>query len=235
MKKEKKSNKNVHKNINCKYKAIIFDLDGTLINSMSYHFMAFKETLKEHGINMKDATLKNFMGGSTRKILQAIKNVYNFPGKIEDIREERRYHYFRLLGNKNIIFPGIESLIKELKENYKLGIATGSSRVTVRYSINKNFQNMFDFIATINDVRRGKPFPDQLILVAKKLRVKPFECLMVGDSSYDGLAARAAGMDFLGVTTGYTSAKELKKNGAAMVLSGVKDINNYLKDNLNDK
>lgn len=213
------------------YRAIIFDLDGTLIDSMPYHFLAFKETLREHGVSMKDATLRHFMGSSTIKILRDIKKVYPFQGKVEDVREERRYHYFKILDDKKIIFPGVEELIKKLKKKYKLAIATGSSRVTTRYSINKRFQNYFDFIVTINDVKRGKPAPDQLFLICKKLNVKPFECLMVGDSLYDILAAKNAKMDSVGVLTGYTSKKELLKRGAKDVLSSVSKINSYLNEN----
>lgn len=211
-----------------KYKAIIFDLDGTLIDSMPYHFRAFKETLKEHGVSMRDARLKNFMGSSTRQILRDIKKVYPFEGKIEDIREERRYHYFRAVGDKNILFDGVEKEIKNLKKKYKLAIATGSSRVTARYSLNKKFQSYFDTIVTLNDVSSGKPSPDQLFLAAKRLKVRPSDCLMVGDSAYDILAAKGAGMDSLGVLTGFTSKKELLKSGANAVIDSVVGINNYL-------
>ncbi len=195
---------------------------------MPLHFQAFKGVLKEHGVSMKDAKLKNFMGSSTRKILQDIKKIYPFPGKIEDVREERRYYYFKALGKKNIIFPGVEKVVRDLKEDYRLAIATGSSRVTVRYSMNKKFQKNFDFIVTINDVKKGKPAPDQLLLVANKLKFKPSDCLMVGDSFYDILAAKNAGMDSIGVLTGYTSKKELIKGGAKKVFKSVREIKKFL-------
>ncbi len=213
------------------YKAIIFDLDGTLIDSMPYHFLAFKETLKEHGVSMGDATLKHFMGSSTKKILQNIKNVYPFEGNVDDIREERRYHYFKALKRKNIIFPSVEKMIKSLKKNYKVAIATGSSRVTTRYSVSKRFMNLFDTIVTINDVRREKPYPDQLLLVARRLKISPQECLMVGDSSFDVLSANRAKMDCFGVLTGFTSKKELVNAGAKNVFSSILGIHKYLNKN----
>ena len=211
-----------------KYKAIIFDLDGTLIDSMPLHFKAFKETLREHDVSMGDATLKHFMAGSTKKVLESIKKVYDFQGTVKDVREERRYHYFRILGKNEIIFPGVRKLLKELKKDYKLAIATGSSRVITRYSTDKEFQKMFDFIVTINDVKKGKPYPDQLLLVARKLRVKPSECLMIGDSTYDIVAAKRAKMDSFGVLSGYQTKKELLGAGANDVLKSVKEIKSYL-------
>lgn len=216
---------------NKKYKVLIFDLDGTLIDSMPYHFKAFKETLKEHGVDMKDATLKNFMGGSTKDILVAIKKVYDFDGNIEDVREERRYHYFQVLGKKNILFPGVRETLNSLAKKYKLAIATGSSRVTARYSVDKNFQRLFSSIVTINDVKKGKPAPDQLYLVCKKLNVNPSECLFVGDSVYDILAAKNAKIDSLGVLTGYTPRKKLLDAGAGKILGSVRHIKNYLNEN----
>lgn len=214
-----------------KYKLIIFDLDGTLIDSMPYHFKAFKKTLTENGVNIKDATLRKFMGVSTKEIFQEIKKKHNFPGTVKDVREERRYHYFKSLKNKNIIFPGIEKTLKELKKEYKLAIATGSSRVTARYSTNKNFQELFDVIITLNDVKKGKPSPDQILLAAKKTKTKLSECLMVGDSIYDLISAKRAGVDSVGVLTGYTSKKELQKYEPKRVISSVNRITTYLNQN----
>jgi HAD superfamily hydrolase (TIGR01549 family) len=213
-----------------KYRAIIFDLDGTLIDSMPLHFKAFKETLKEHGVNMADATLRDFMGSSTKKILQDIKKIYPFEGKIQDVREERRYHYFKALGDKKILFPGVEDTIKKLRYKYRLAIATGSSRVTTRYSISKKFQSYFGFISTLNDVQNSKPAPDQLLLAARKIGVAPKYCLMVGDSTYDIIAAKRARMDSIGVLTGYTSKKELISAGAKVILNSVNEINSYLNE-----
>jgi HAD superfamily hydrolase (TIGR01549 family) len=173
---------------------------------------------------MKDATLKDFMGSSTRKILENIKEVYPFEGKIEDVREERRYHYFKAVGDRDIFIRGVKKLIPRLKEGYKLAIATGSSRVTARYSITRDFQSNFNTMVTINDVKKGKPAPDQLLLVAKRLKVKPSECLMVGDSVYDILAAKGLKMDSFGVLTGYTSKKELFEAGAKKVLRNVNKL-----------
>lgn len=211
-----------------KYKVLIFDLDGTLIDTMPIHFQAFKETLKSHGIKIRSSVLRDFMEGSTKYILEEIKKLYNFSGTIEDIREERRYHYFRLLRKKNILFPGVKKLLKELSREYKLAIATGSSRTSVKYSFEKELQKLFFLIVTINDVKRGKPFPDQLKLVFKKLNVKPSECLMIGDTTFDILSAKNAKIDSIGVTTGYNTKKELIDAGAMITLKDIRDIKNYL-------
>ena len=216
------------KELNKKYKAIIFDLDGTLINSLPYHLLAFKDLLLEYGIRVEDNYLKRLMGLSTGKILKDIKRKHKFPNTVQDLREERRYHYFKFIGGKNIIFPGVKKLIEKLRLNYKVAIATGSSRVIFEHSTDKDFQILFDSIITINEVKNGKPHPEQLIRTAKRLRIKTSECLVLGDSIYDCIAAKRAKMDCVGVLTGFTSEKELKMNGAIAVLRNINELQKIL-------
>lgn len=211
------------------YKAIIFDFDGTLVDSMPYHYLAFKDLLLEHKVRIDERYLKRLIGLSTRLILGKIKKKYHLKEKIEDLREERRYHYFKFLGRKKIIFPRVIETLEKLRLDYKIAIATGSSRVTFSHTIDDDFENLFDTIITIGDVKRGKPFPDQLILAAKRMRVKKEECLVIGDSIYDGIAAKKAGMDFIGVTTGFTSKKKLFAMKAIKVMSSIKELPKILK------
>jgi beta-phosphoglucomutase len=211
-----------------KYKAIIFDLDGTLINSLPYHLLSFKDILLEHGIRVSDEYLRKRMGLSTSQVLKEIKKKYHFSENIEDFREERRYHYFKFLGRRDITFAGVKKMISKLRLDYRVAIATGSSKATYQHSTDKNLQELFDLVVTINDVKHGKPNPEQLLYISKKFHVKPSECLMIGDSIYDALAAKNAKMDCFGVLTGYTSAKELLKAGDKMVLKKITDLPKFL-------
>lgn len=212
-------------------KAIIFDLDGTLINSLPLHELAFKDLLLEHGIRLEENHLRKLIGLSTRLILKEIKKKYKLKQNVEDLREERRYHYFKFLGRKSIVFPGAQKILEDLRLNYKIAIATGSSFVTFSHSTNLEFKSLFDAIVTINDVskERGKPYPDQLLLAAKKIHVSPKNCLVIGDSIYDAIASKRAKMRFLGVTTGFTSKQELVKKGAFKVMKSLSEIKTILK------
>jgi HAD superfamily hydrolase (TIGR01509 family) len=212
-----------------KYKAIIFDLDGTLINSLPYHYLAFKDLLEEHNIHINDKHLKVLMGKSTHDIFTELKKKYGFKEKIEDLREERRYHYFKFVGQKNLLFPGVEPLLKKLRKKYKLGLATGSSRIIFSHSTNKSFETLFDTIVTITDVKNGKPDPEQFLKTARKLKVKPEQCLVIGDSLYDADGAANAKMDCIGVTTGYTRAKTFREHKTVKVIVAVTDLSRVLK------
>jgi HAD superfamily hydrolase (TIGR01509 family) len=211
------------------FKAIIFDLDGTLINSLPYHFLSFKDLLLEHNIRVSDTHLKKLIGYSTEKILRELKKKYKFQENIQDMREERRYHYFKFVGRRDLVFPGVKRILEDLRLNYELAVATGSSMIVFEHSTDKEFQEIFDKVITINDVKKGKPHPDQLILAAKRLRVAPEKCLVIGDSIYDAQAAKNAGMSFIGVTTGYHSVRELKKEGALATIDSIKQLPKRLK------
>lgn len=217
------------KKLKKKYKAIIFDLDGTLINSLPYHILAFEDLFLEHGIRIDEDDMKKLVGFSTSNILQIMKKKYKFHEKIQDLREERRYHYFKFLGRKNIVFSGVQRALEEIRIKYRLAIATGSSRVTFEHSTDRDFRQLFDVTVTINDVKLGKPHPFQLLAAAKQMKLKPRECLVIGDAVQDGIAAKRAGMGFIGVLTGYTKEKELKKEGALLVLKSVKDLKKVLR------
>ncbi len=210
------------------YRAIIFDLDGTLINSLPYHSLAFKDLLLEHSIRIHDSRLRRLIGMPTTDILKELKRTYGFKENVQDLREERRYHYFKFLGNRNISFPRVLSTLKKLRLNHKLAVATGSSKVIFTHSTDKDFQELFDFVVTINEVKKGKPHPGQFILAAHKLHIPIKECLVVGDSIYDAIAAKRAGMDFFGVATGYTSRQILLGYGALEVLDSAANLPDIL-------
>jgi beta-phosphoglucomutase len=207
-----------------KYRLIIFDLDGTLIDSLPYHMMAFKDLLKEHGIKVSHSYIRKLMGIPTLDIFRDLKNKYKFDENIQDLREERRYHYFKFLGNRDIIFPGVRNALRKLRRRYKIAVATGSSKIIFTHSTDAKFQKLFDLVVTANDVKKGKPSPDQFLLIAKRMRVKHDKCLIVGDSVYDAEAANRAKMDFLGVTTGYNSERTLYRHGAVGTTRSIADL-----------
>jgi len=194
-------------------KGIIFDLDGTLINSIPYHYKAFKLLLKDYNIKIKPKEIEKLMGMSTLDILKRIDSVKKSGLRLADLREERHYYYFKLIGEKNLEFKGVINAIKKLKnKGIKMAIATGSSNTIYFHSTRKKFRKLFDTVITIDDVTKGKPAPDCFLIAAAKLGLRPEECIAVGDSIYDKQGAKEAGMKFIGVLTGLGTKKQLGKN-----------------------
>lgn len=211
-----------------KYRLIIFDLDGTLVNSLPYHLLAFKRLFEKNKIKIDYSDIKENMGLSTENILRLLKRKYRFKESVKKLHEERRKYYAEVVYHKDIVFPGIKNILRKLKSKYKIAIATGSSRVTLSNSIGPNFLDLFDLVSTIDDVKKGKPHPEQLLSIAKKLKIKSADCLMIGDSFYDGLTAKNAKMDFIGVLTGYTPKKDLLKQNPQTVLKSLNDLPKFL-------
>ena len=209
-------------------RGVIFDLDGTLIDSIHYHFTAFKNMLGDYGFKMPGARMKKLVGLSTLDILKKLDHVKKSGLRLADLREERHYYYFKLIGERNLEFPGVIHAIKKLgKLGYKVAIATGSSNIVYFHSTSKKFRGLFRVVVTIDDVSNGKPAPDCFLLAAARLGLRPDECLAVGDSKYDLLAAKAAGMKFCGVLGGAGTKKELGKT----TVSGVKQLPQLLRKN----
>lgn len=210
--------------VGAEYKLIIFDLDGTLINSIPYHSKAFFEIARRHGSLVSQSKVDSLMGTPSNKIFEYLKKKYGLVGDIPDLRKERREIFKKIVRGKNLLFPGVMQMLSSVKKNFKIAIATGSSRITLKRSTSPTFRKKFNLISTIDDVKKGKPFPDQLFFVAKRLKISPKNCLVVGDSIYDAVATRRAGMGFIGVRTGFKKGKLLEKYKPLTIVDSAKDL-----------
>lgn len=210
-----------------KYSAIIFDLDGTLVNSVPPAIKSFLKLLQVRNMET-DININPFLGSPTIRILKFMKKEYGLKGNLKDLRNERRRYFFEMIKSKKLLFPGVENTLKNLNKKHKIAVATGSSYGTMSQILPKKVMELFDIVVTIDDVKEGKPDPEQLLLVCKKLKIKSKECLMVGDSIFDQIAAKRAGMDSIGVLTGITTKKDLLNAGAKHVFKNVNELNKVI-------
>jgi HAD superfamily hydrolase (TIGR01509 family) len=168
------------------------------------------------------------MGLPAAEIIKFLNKKYKINENVLKMRDERRKYFFEFVKNKDITIKGIKKTIKEIRKNYKTAIVTGSSRKSYLGSTDKEFQKLFDSVICVDDVKKAKPAPDELLLAIHKLRLGPSECLMVGDSIFDQIAAKKAKMNSVGVLTGYTSSKDLRKAGAKYVLESVNELDKVI-------
>ncbi len=192
-------------------KALIFDMDGTLINSHDAHVESYREVLSSRGLKVNDFTLAKNFGKVAEDILKAI-----FPGvtskEINLMVLEKRRAFLKFI---DLVKPlRCAERLLSMGGQFKLVLATSSSRLETNAIISKlGWTEHFILIITSYDVPRPKPSPDILIAAAKKLRLKISDCLFVGDSIFDALSARAAGMSFIGVETGSYSNADFVREG----------------------
>ena len=186
------------------YSAVIFDMDGVLIEAREWHYEALNEALGIFGASIARAEhLARFDGLPTKVKLRMLTEDKRISEAliplIESVKQERT-----LRAAARLCFPRIEHLImiSDLKRRgLKLGVATNSIRLTATQML--NFAGIFDSLdslVTNEDVKQAKPDPEIYILTCKRLGVDPSRVLVVEDNQYGVDAAKAAGCDVLQIS-----------------------------------
>lgn len=183
-------------------KAVIFDMDGVIVDTMDLHFKAGAKVLNEEGARADKQDLEAMDSTRTQEIFRkflAAKSEPEIKGLVE-----KKYRYL-LAKTKGIKpFPGFLEFFFRLKGNYKLGLVSSSIRSFVEFILSElEIRNSFAVIVCGDEITRGKPDPEGYLLAAQKLGVKPSECLVVEDSVYGVMSAKAAGMKVVAVTNTY--------------------------------
>lgn len=183
-----------------KVEAIIFDLDGVIIDSLDAWFNVFNKTRQHY--NFPKISKKEFIdkvwGGSIERDVKTY-----FKGKtIEDISK----HYFSKMGKfeaNTKLNPNVKETLKKLKEKkIKLAVVTNTfTKAASEILEYHKIKDLFDVVLGGDDVENGKPAPDSLLKACKKLNIKPEEAVLVGDTMNDAGAAKNAGMFFIGYHT----------------------------------
>lgn len=209
-----------------KIKAILFDLDGTLIDSIPFHRQSFRKLFRKFGKSLPEKAVHDYIRWSTEEIYHHLRIKEKLGLNLESFLEIRRDIYYSLIKKKNLVFKDRVVLLEKLKKNFKLALVSNSSHLTVQFSTPKKVLSRFDRIVSFSDVAKGKPAPDMLLLAAKKLRVPPEQCLVVGDSVVDILASRAAGMVvvILFGKTGGSSLPEIRAKKPDAVVFSAKEL-----------
>ncbi len=185
-----------------KYRAIVFDWDGTLLDSTSHIVGAIRATCSDLNLPIPPKDEAGWVIGLS---LQAAlyRLVPDLPESQVDIFIERyRSHFMRMLDHMQL-FQGQQQLLQQLQaQDWQLAVATGKSRKGLDASMDKlNLRSYFVATRTVDEAR-GKPDPDMLLQLLDELRLDAQEVLMVGDTTHDVLMAKAAGIDSLAVGYG---------------------------------
>ena len=179
------------------YKAVIFDLDGTLVDSMPAHFQAWCEALSINGAP-KDVFPEDVfysMGGRpTKDIVIEINGEFNLELDPEAVAYSKRKAFLSRLDfvelNEDVV-----AFAKSLRGKMPLGVASGGSRMVVEATLKATgLCELFDEVVTADDVKCGKPAPDVFLNCAERLDVAAEDCLVLEDAAPGIMAAQLAGM-----------------------------------------
>ena len=208
-------------------KAIIFDMDGVLVDSEPAITYASIEVLKNLGITAKPEEFKPFTGMGDDKFIAGVLEAHG--GKYDPKYKEAAYRIYIDTAKDNIkVYGWSKKIITELKsKGYSLAVASASDISKVRCNLEciGIDVSLFDAIVTGSDVKNKKPAPDIFLKAAEKAGFDPRYCIVAEDAVAGIMAAKAAGMYGVAVTTSFPEA-ELKNAGADVVTN---DLNNLPK------
>ena len=208
------------------YKALIFDMDGTLMDNMSYHKQSWIELFKHHKLDLDYNTFdEKYHKGSLVEIMARL-----FP-EISDIETLRKIGSYKEELYRELYRPHVKSisgLILFLENIFEKNIPMGLATMGDQHNINFTFKalNLKDFFHSTtggHEVKKGKPHPEIFLTAAEKIGVNPSYCLAFEDTLSGILSAKAAGMDVIGVTTMFDE-KTLMKMGCKKTINNYKEI-----------
>ena len=204
-------------------KACIFDLDGVIVDTAHYHYLAWKRLADELGHPLTNEENERLKGVSRMQSLDIVLELagisLNAPHR--EILASKKNSWFNEYVQQmtpHAIFPGVRQLIRALKSSgIKVGLASSSknARTVVRLL---DIQNEFDTIVDGNMIHNTKPHPEIFLMTARNIGVDPAHCVVIEDAEAGVEAARAAGMKCIGIG----SAAVLQK--ANMVFPNTSDI-----------
>lgn len=207
--------------------AVLFDLDGTLIDSNYQHVNAWSETLLEAGIVIPRWKIHRRVGMSGKSMIrELLRELPHKAHKIDlDQLESRHDSRFRREIPRLEPLPGANQLLKHLsRHRIRIAIATTGGKDATAQLVKRLELPAGMPIVTGDDVERAKPSPDVFVLAANRLKVAINNCIVVGDSVWDLLAAVRKSALGVGVLSGGSGREELERAGAFRVYSDAADM-----------
>jgi len=201
--------------------AVLWDLDGTLVDSEEYHWRAWKETMYRAGVGLTRQDFLASFGQRNDAILGKWLGEKAAPGEIEQIGNDKEERYRELVRQEGLLpLPGAAEWVERLhREGWRQAIASSAPRSNVETVLDAlRMRPWFQAAVSAEDVREGKPAPDVFLAAAARLGAEPHGCVVVEDARAGVEAARRAGMRSIGVGK---NAQTLGADLAAETLSSL--------------
>lgn len=204
-----------------KFKAVLFDLDGTLVNSLIDIADSMNKVLENRNLPTHDyETINSFIGsGLLNLVKKALPETYKNEENIQSCFEEMIMLYRENCINKTYAYDGIVALLDQLRSrNIKLAILSNKADELTKKIGLSLFPDYFEMVMGLKNESTKKPHPLGAIEISNDLGIAPEEILYVGDSDIDMQTAKNANMYAVGVAWGYRPKEELLAEGAQSIL-----------------
>jgi beta-phosphoglucomutase family hydrolase len=170
------------------YKALIFDCDGTLADTLPIHFQTWLNALNSVGADISRDWYYQHCGISAVEMLQIFKQVFGYKFDLETVLTARQRHYHSLIHAVKEV-QAVAQIVHHHYGRVPMAVASGGERTVLEATLTAiKLRDFFDAIVSIHDVKHGKPQPDLFLLAAQKLGVAPQDCIVYEDSD-SGLEA----------------------------------------------
>lgn len=200
-----------------KKKAVIFDLDGTLVDSMWVWHDIDIEYLGRYGYEVPKEMILEIEGMGFTEVAHYFKERFQIPESLEEIKAEWNRMAFEKYATEVPLKPGLAGFLAQLKKDgIRIGIASSNSRELIMACLEHHqIDGCFDRIITSCDVAKGKPSPDVYLRAAELLGVQPEECLVFEDVPMGILAGKNAGMQVCAIEDAHSAAQREEKRRLA--------------------
>jgi len=190
--------------------ALIFDMDGVLIDNTDYQAEAFQLLFREHGLTTNARHLLERLNGMPATAI--LKSVFRRPVPEKDLKryaDQREFLYRVLYWEKRKEITGLTDFLRAARQaGFKIALGTGSASDTIGYIIDHlHLRPFFDVVTGTADVAKGKPHADTFTVAAQKLGIPPERCIIFEDAVLGEQAAYRAGMRCIGLDTSVTADK----------------------------
>lgn len=209
-----------------KYRLIIFDMDGTTLNTLEDLANSLNYALKNAGLpNRSPAEVKRFLGGGIQKLVERGVPRETRKETAECVLTDFMEHYTVHCADHTKPYDGILDLLRTLrKTGYRTAVVSNKADRAVQALCKEYFPGLFDAVAGEKPGIRKKPAPDSVNQVLEQLKTDRKDAVYIGDSEVDIETAKNAGMDCISVDWGFRTRAELIQAGATKILSHPMDI-----------
>ncbi len=206
--------------------AVIFDMDGVIIDSEPIHYELFMKFTQELGYPISNEEYSRFIGSTNIDIFTMVKNKYNADFNVNKLVGEYDNKYVEFLEIEKDIKPidGVKELISNLyKNNIKLALASSSPRNHIDMVLSRfGIRDFFSTVVSGAELERSKPFPDIFLKAAKNLEIQPERCIVIEDSCNGVNAAKNAGMRCIGYYNPNSGNQDISK--ADKIINSFKEV-----------